>query len=225
MTFDGPSENISRQRPPLRGWSQDGVPGWCLLSQITHSISSSHLQLESLSHRIIVVQRMWCNWALIIRRLTSQLDVGLATFDVATWCRLPALPVVNALMRSLKSTMQSRAVQILMIKIEFDPAVSSNSIYQDRIQFEFSTQICSNLSYGYLTRWLIHSELPEGSTRCAKNTDIVYLVVRWVLCAEMFCVTLSKGFLIQLETCIYVEYVLQEVRVVFCHSLFLSVCK
>jgi len=147
MIFDGPSENISRQRPPLHGWSQDGVPGWCLLSQITHSISSSRLQLESLSHRIIVVQRMRCNWALIIRRLTSELDVGLATFDVATWCRLHALPIISALMRSLKSTVQSRAVRILMMKIEFDPAVDLNLIYQDRIQFEFSTRICSNLSY------------------------------------------------------------------------------
>jgi len=56
-------------------------------SQITHSISSFHLQLESLSHRVIVLQRMRCNWALFMPmcRPASQLYVGLATIDVVTW--------------------------------------------------------------------------------------------------------------------------------------------
>jgi len=71
----------------------DGMPGWHMRpptqrqlvpAQITHSISSSHLQLDSLSRRVIVVQRMRCNWALITCRLASQQYVGLATFDVTT---------------------------------------------------------------------------------------------------------------------------------------------
>jgi len=50
VTFDGPSEYILRQCPPLRGWSQDRVPGRhppaTTHAVITHSISSSHVQLE-----------------------------------------------------------------------------------------------------------------------------------------------------------------------------------
>ena len=40
-------------------------------------------------------------------------------------CCVHAQPVVNALTRSLKSTARSRAVQILMIKMEFDSAMDS----------------------------------------------------------------------------------------------------
>jgi len=89
MTFDGPSENIPRQAAAVwvvAGW----VPGWHTVlwpptqrrpspTQITHSISSSYLQLQSLSSRVIVVQIK--DW---LYRLTSQLYVGLAIFDVTT---------------------------------------------------------------------------------------------------------------------------------------------
>ena len=72
--------------------------------QIKLSISSSHLQLESLSRRVIVLERMRCkNYAhahisAVCRPLMSLLSVH-------------ALPVVNALTRRLKSTARSRAVQ------------------------------------------------------------------------------------------------------------------
>jgi len=39
---------------------------------------------------------------------------------------LLAVPVVNALMLSLKLTVWSRHVRILMIKIEFDPGIGSS---------------------------------------------------------------------------------------------------
>ena len=52
-------------------------------THITHNISSSHLQLKSLSSRVMVLQRMQCNTALIMRRPASQLYVGIAAVDVA----------------------------------------------------------------------------------------------------------------------------------------------
>jgi len=64
--------------------SNGGVDGCWLPTHITHSISSSHLELESLSRRVMVLQRMQCNWALIMCRPASQLYVGLVTFDVDT---------------------------------------------------------------------------------------------------------------------------------------------
>ena len=73
--------------------------------QIKLRISSSHLQLESLSCHLIVLQRMRCkNYtqarnSAVCRPLMSLLSV----------C---ALLVVNALTRSLKSTVRSRAVRI-----------------------------------------------------------------------------------------------------------------
>jgi len=47
-----------------------------------------------------------------------------------------ALPVVNTLMHSLKSTTCSRAVWILTIKIEFDPAVNSIWIQSIKIRLD-----------------------------------------------------------------------------------------
>ena len=61
--------------------SNGGVDGRLLPIHITYSISSSHLNL---SHRVMVLQRMQCNRALIMRRPTSQLYVSIAAFDVAT---------------------------------------------------------------------------------------------------------------------------------------------
>jgi len=46
-----------------------------------------------------------------------------------------ALPVVNALRCALKLTARSRAVQILTIKIEFDPTVDSVRIRSIKIGF------------------------------------------------------------------------------------------
>jgi len=46
-----------------------------------------------------------------------------------------ALPVVNAVTRSLKSTAQSRAVRIWTIKIGFDPAADSIWIHSTKIGF------------------------------------------------------------------------------------------
>jgi len=79
-----------------------------------------------------------------MRRPASQLYVGIADFDVTT--QRNALLVVNAVMRSLKLTARSRAVQIWTTKIGFDPAADSIPIYQDWIRSEFSTRIASNLT-------------------------------------------------------------------------------
>ena len=65
--------------------SNGGVDGCWLPTHITHSISSSHLQLKSLSRCVMVLQRMQCNWAPVMRRPASQLYVGIATFHVAAW--------------------------------------------------------------------------------------------------------------------------------------------
>ena len=64
--------------------SNGGVDGRWLPIHITHSISSSQLQLELLLSHVMVLQRMRCNWALIMRRPASQLYVSIAAFDVAT---------------------------------------------------------------------------------------------------------------------------------------------
>ena len=63
--------------------SNGGLDERWLPTHITHSISSSHPQLESLSRRVMVSQKMQCNWALIMRRPASQLYVGIAAVDVA----------------------------------------------------------------------------------------------------------------------------------------------
>jgi len=111
--------------------SNGGVDGRWLPTHITHNISSSHLQLESLSHPVMVLQRMQCNWALIMHRPTFQLYVGIAAFDVAT--RHNALLVVNAVICSLKSPARSRAVRIWAIKIGFDQATDSIRIRSIKI--------------------------------------------------------------------------------------------
>jgi len=79
-----------------------------------------------------------------MRRPAFQLYVGIAAFDVTT--QRNALLVVNAVMRSLKLTARSRAVQIWTTKIGFNPAADSIPIYQDWIRSEFSTPIGSNLT-------------------------------------------------------------------------------
>ena len=116
--------------------SNSGGDGRWLPTHITHSISSSYLQLESLSCHVMVLQRMQCNWALIMQG--PHLSCMSALPPLMSLVSIQALPVVNAIMRSLKSTARSRAVRIWTIKIGFDPA-------------EFSTWIGSNLS---ITPWV-----------------------------------------------------------------------
>jgi len=111
---------------------------WRLLpTQTTHSISSSHLQLESLSRCVIVVQRcsviehwLCTGWRLSCMPALPPLMLLLSVH---------ALPVVNALTRSLKSTACSRAVWLLTIKIEFDPAIDSIWIQSIKIGFGFDS--------------------------------------------------------------------------------------
>jgi len=113
-------ENIPRRWPLLHGWSEDcpatthvtmaacGCQSdWIhhLQIQIKLSISSSHLQLESLSRHLIVLQRMQCkNYA--------QTRISAVCQCLMSLLSVHALPVVNALTRSLKSTAWSRAVRI-----------------------------------------------------------------------------------------------------------------
>ena len=72
--------------------------------QIKLSISSSHLQLESLSCRLIVLQRMQC-------KSYVQARISAACRPLMSLLGVHALPVVNALTRSLKWTARSRVVQ------------------------------------------------------------------------------------------------------------------
>jgi len=44
----------------LRHEADGRVDGHWPTTQIPHSFSSCHLQLESLSHSVIILQRMWC---------------------------------------------------------------------------------------------------------------------------------------------------------------------
>jgi len=121
--------------------SNGGVDERSLLTHITHNISSSHLQLESLSCCVMVLQRMQSDWALIMRRPASQLYVGIAAFDVAT--RVHAVLVVNAVTHSLKSTARSRASRIWTSEIGFDPAADSIRIWLSRldsIQIQYSNR-------------------------------------------------------------------------------------
>jgi len=88
--------------------------------QIKLNISSSHLQLESLSRRLIVLQRMRCkNYAptrisAVCRPLMLLLSVH-------------ALPVVNALTRLLKSTVRLRAMRIFHCCCIFICLLDSNN--------------------------------------------------------------------------------------------------
>jgi len=69
------------------------------------SISTSHLQRESLSCRLTVLQRMRCkNYA--------QARISAVCRPLMSLLSVHALSVVNALTRWLKSTARSRAVQI-----------------------------------------------------------------------------------------------------------------
>ena len=112
--------------------SNDGVDGRWLPTHITHSISSSHLQLGSLSCRVMVLQRMQCKWALCAGLHLSCMS---ALPPLMSLLRVHALPVVNAIMCSLKSTVQSRAVHIWTFKIGFDPAADSIRIRSIKIGF------------------------------------------------------------------------------------------
>ena len=69
------------------------------------SISSSHLQLESLSCHLIVLQS-------IRRKNYAQARISAVCRPLMSLLSVHAVPVVNALTRSLKSTTRSRAVQI-----------------------------------------------------------------------------------------------------------------
>jgi len=117
--------------PWIKWWSR-----WTLTaySYNTHSISSSHLQLESLSRRVMVLQRMQC---IIEHWICAGLHLSCMSALPPLMSLLGAhdLPVVNGVMRSLKSTARSRAVQISTIKIGFDPA--ADSIRIESIKFGF----------------------------------------------------------------------------------------
>ena len=110
--------------------SNGGVYGRWLPTHITHSISCSHLQLESLSCRVMILQRCSVieHWLCASAQLSC-----MSAMHVATQCTCPV--VVNAVMRLLKSTARSRAVRIWMIKIGFDPAADSIRIRSIKIGF------------------------------------------------------------------------------------------
>jgi len=156
-----------------------------LPTHITHSISSSHLQLESLSRHVMVLQRMQCNWALIMRRPASQLYVGIAAFEaLMSLLGVHALPVVNDVTRSLKSTTRSRAVRIWTIKIGFDPAADSIQIQSINIGFDPNSVLESIQTLILRAKkclpghvwWLIYSKVMQN--RCSVNVSWVY----WIEC-------------------------------------------
>jgi len=89
-----------------------------------------------------------------MRKLASQLYVGLATFDVTTWHTCSAS--CNTSAHSLKSTARFRAVQILTIKTEFDPAVNSIRIQSIKIGFDSNSVLVSVQT--------ILKKRPEGKT-------------------------------------------------------------
>jgi len=96
---EGLSSDHTRSRSRQIDWI------YHLRIQIKLSISSSHLHLQSLSHRLIVLQRMWCkNYA--------QARISAVCQPLMSLLSVHALPVVNTLTRSLKLTARSRAVQI-----------------------------------------------------------------------------------------------------------------
>jgi len=90
-----------------------------------------------LSCRVMALQRMQCNWALIMRKPASQLYVDMSALPtLMSLLGVHDLPVVNAVTCSLKSTVWSRAVQIWTIKIGFDPATESIRIQSIKIGFD-----------------------------------------------------------------------------------------
>jgi len=157
--------------------SNGGVDGRWLPTHITHSTSSSHLQLESLSRCVMVLERMQCNWALIMRRPTSQLYVGIATFDAAALrTRSASYKCCNAL---VKWTVQSRAVRIWTIKIGFDPAANSIRIRSIKIGFDPDSVLETVRTLRVAVKWcmcrshnmtLVHSKLQLFR----KNTGNIY---------------------------------------------------
>jgi len=92
------------------------------------------------------ITKVQCNCALIMRRCTPQLYVGIATFHVANRrTRSASCKCCNALVKV------DRAVYGCADLNDQDRIRSSrrfdlNPIYQDRIRSEFSTRIGSNLS-------------------------------------------------------------------------------
>ena len=115
--------------------SNGGVDGRWWPTHITHSISSSHLQLESLSRRVMALQRC----SVIVHWLCAgaHLSCMLALPPLMSLIGAHALPVVNAVTRSLKSTARSTAVRI---KIGFDPA--ADSIRNRSIKIGFESKTC-----------------------------------------------------------------------------------
>jgi len=122
--------------------SNGGLDGRWLPTHITHSISSSHLQRESLSCCVMVSQRMQCNWALIMCRPASQLYVSIAAFDVATrHTRSAGCKRCNE--RSLKLTVRSGTVRIWTIKmdsIQLQIRFESDLSRSDSIRIQHSNQ-------------------------------------------------------------------------------------
>jgi len=115
------------------------IKWWCgqtltAYSHIAHSISSFHLHLESLSRRVMVLQRC----SVIEHRLCAgpHLSCMSALPPFMSLLGVHALPVVNAVTCLLKSTSLSRAVQISTIKIGFDPAANSIRIRSIKIGFD-----------------------------------------------------------------------------------------
>ena len=86
--------------------SRDRQTDWIhhLWIQIKLSISSSHPQLEPLSCRLIVLQRMR-------HKNYAQAYISAVCWPLMSLLSVHALPVVNALMHSLKSTTRSRAAR------------------------------------------------------------------------------------------------------------------
>jgi len=117
--------------PRIKWWSRQMLTAY---SHITHSISSSHLQLESLSHRVMVLQRC----SVIEHRLCAgpHLSCMSALPPLMSLLSVNALPAVNAVTRSLESAARSRAVRIRAMKIGFDPAADSIRIRSVKIGFD-----------------------------------------------------------------------------------------
>jgi len=116
--------------PWIKWWNRRTLTAY---SHCTN-ISSSHLQLELLSRHVMVLQGCSVieHWLCAGPHLSS-----MSAFPpLMLLIGVNALPVVNAVMRSLKSTARPRAVQIWTIKIGFDPATDSIWIRSIQIAFD-----------------------------------------------------------------------------------------
>jgi len=92
-----------------------------------------------------------------------------------------ALPVVNTLAHWLKSTSRSRVCADLNNQdwIRSSLRFGSSSIYQDRIGFEFSTQISSNVT------WICLGNTPSiFSLQTDDHTVPYHLVFLWTICSS-----------------------------------------